>query len=584
MRHYRIAPRSGLVYGIALAAVVAAPIASCRSTSDGSALPPPQLRVAAAYPLRHFEPTEVQSYLDTLARMNPSLGGDLATADNDVSPVDRDQGLYRTLWRWDANAGGYKGVREALDRGGMVRAWVDHTTPEQRCSWRVDGQPRNAGCREGLHDLREGQEVGVVVEGTGSELVRVVKPVRRQVLIVLGDSYASGEGVPDIYVSWSRRSGPRWWDRFCHRSLFSGPALAGAMLADDDPMRSVLVLSFACSGARIRHLLSRPYENAPSERYKGQEPARVANDMRRFYGWYNDEEAIDPADSLEPQVLAAANTLCQRTANPKSRNKTCLNKQIYPEEVYVAISVGGNDFGFVDFMSGLLTRSTSKETREKQLLNAKREIHNVSAAYAALANDITNLLHPDAVFVLPYPNPTKGEIYRQAGSYTYCDDTKNVFLKTFFGRSYGRFLFSPLAPISDQEMKFASEEFLPVINDTIKAAISNEPEKAWIYLHGLQNASSKHGYCSSQTYFRTHYQAAQAQERFYAITKETLIGTFSAFVSHGIAHPNLQGQRMIGCFLAASIRSFELGKAWPDRPVPWPRACTSWDEALAEGE
>jgi len=68
-----------------------------------------------------------------------------------------------------------------------------------------------------------------------------VKPTN-YVILVLGDSYISGEG-----------NGP-WMDTKCHRSFFAWPNLLAARYASEYPHRSVTLISRACSGARVEHV------------------------------------------------------------------------------------------------------------------------------------------------------------------------------------------------------------------------------------------------------------------------------------------------------------------------------------------
>jgi hypothetical protein len=85
--------------------------------------------------------------------------------------------------------------------------------------------------------------------------------VRDYLIVSLGDSYASGEGNPDVpqVVDDSRTTNPlkrvvkppRWQDERCHRSSWAGPAQAALAIERADPHSSVTFLSFACSNATI---------------------------------------------------------------------------------------------------------------------------------------------------------------------------------------------------------------------------------------------------------------------------------------------------------------------------------------------
>jgi hypothetical protein len=74
--------------------------------------------------------------------------------------------------------------------------------------------------------------------------------VRDLLVVSIGDSIASGEGNPDQRnISPAQRE--QWIDRACHRSWWSGPAMAGSELERSDKHSSVTFVSVACSGATI---------------------------------------------------------------------------------------------------------------------------------------------------------------------------------------------------------------------------------------------------------------------------------------------------------------------------------------------
>lgn len=122
--------------------------------------------------------------------------------------------------------------------------------------------------------------------------------VRDALIVGLGDSFGSGEGNPDLpiefndarslnygnvggisldgrparvgaYPSWTdfvRLEGnpgfydnrERWWDRQCHRSLYSHQVRVALELSLEDPHRAVTYVSFSCSGSEvINGLISR---------------------------------------------------------------------------------------------------------------------------------------------------------------------------------------------------------------------------------------------------------------------------------------------------------------------------------------
>lgn len=124
-------------------------------------------------------------------------------------------------------------------------------------------------CTLTFHPPRsETYEVELTVEGSGGATATISRsvPFRDYLIVSLGDSVASGEGVPDRPCS-SAATGHAcvfpndsvWQLRRCHRSAWSGHALAARKLEDADPLTSVTFVHLACSGAGIREGILGPY-------------------------------------------------------------------------------------------------------------------------------------------------------------------------------------------------------------------------------------------------------------------------------------------------------------------------------------
>lgn len=126
-------------------------------------------------------------------------------------------------------------------------------------------------------------------------------------IVSLGDSYASGEGNPDVRRGTTTPAG-EWQDRRCHRSRLSGPAQAALDLERRDPRSTVTFLSYACSGATIRQGL-----------------------LGEYWG------LVPLWPPMAPQVKAAARVLCGDDVCDRPEDPTI---------DVLLISVGGNDVGF----------------------------------------------------------------------------------------------------------------------------------------------------------------------------------------------------------------------------------------------
>ena len=117
-------------------------------------------------------------------------------------------------------------------------------------------------------------------------LLKEIKLKVKDIFVVgMGDSFASGEGNPDVPISFSRqrtaaygqpsngimltgyparvgswrqigdaqfgKTGARWVNQACHRSLYSHQLRTALQLSLEDPHRSVTYADFACAGAEI---------------------------------------------------------------------------------------------------------------------------------------------------------------------------------------------------------------------------------------------------------------------------------------------------------------------------------------------
>lgn len=111
----------------------------------------------------------------------------------------------------------------------------------------------------GAHDVTLTARVGDD-ESTVTQSVEV----RGLLIVVMGDSIASGEGVPDI-----DGRPATWQDERCHRSGRAGPALAAAALQKRAPETPITFVSVACSGATVYAGLLGEYEGIA---HKSQRP------------------------------------------------------------------------------------------------------------------------------------------------------------------------------------------------------------------------------------------------------------------------------------------------------------------------
>lgn len=283
----------------------------------------------------------------------------------------------------------------------------------------------------------DGTQVRVSVGGV--ELQRTEVKVVDVFIVGMGDSFASGEGNPDIPVRFSRerdatygdvknkeasasgfparegtwrqigdkgfvKGNARWLDQACHRSLYSQQLRAALQLAIEEPHRAVTYIGLACSGAEITDGLFL--------RYKGNE-------------WVPNPPELS-------QISAAAVAQCDRApAEPQDLPEAYHIKGSVPElgglVLYkcpiersrkidlLLLSIGGNDIGFARLLANAIL---SDQSTLRKLGGWIGQVHGQSQAsglidtlderYKALNRALHNILHipweeSDRILLTGYP-------------------------------------------------------------------------------------------------------------------------------------------------------------------------------------
>ncbi|HVL32131.1 MAG TPA: SGNH/GDSL hydrolase family protein, partial [Actinomycetota bacterium] len=247
-------------------------------------------------------------------------------------------------------------------------------------------------------------------DDSGAPLVAVTRDVVVQdfLIVSLGDSVASGEGVPD-------RGGlpPSWQDRQCHRSAWAGPAQSALEIERADPRTSVTFIHLACSGATI--------DNGVLGPYAGIEPNGTM---------------------LQPQIVE----MVERTAGR--------------EVDAVTLSIGAND---VEFSNIVLACFITPDCHEPPTGLAKnvfdQRLALLPAKFDALADQLAASpvdLPRERLYITEYFDPTRND----AGEF--CDD----MLKEDMPLG----LASPAVGISAEEAEWASTDMLVRLNSAMIAA------------------------------------------------------------------------------------------------------------------
>ncbi|MEO0491809.1 MAG: SGNH/GDSL hydrolase family protein [Actinomycetota bacterium] len=190
-------------------------------------------------------------------------------------------------------------------------------------------------------------------QGTAQSDSAVPQPVSW--LVALGDSYISGEGADDFFAG---TNSPGSND--CRRAPTAYPQLVGRELG-------MSVLSFACSGAETKHLLSEPQKSDPT--VIGSRPQLDA-----FESWLTSEQ---------------------------------------PDLGIVLLSIGGNDSGFSDVINACLTPSANCADAERPFVERLGELATpLNAVYTRLLDVLHEADLPNGmptILVSQYPDPLGDE-------------------------------------------------------------------------------------------------------------------------------------------------------------------------------
>lgn len=230
-------------------------------------------------------------------------------------------------------------------------------------------------CRFSIRFAREGPRTirlkSTVRGRTLAEPQRVV--VGDWLIVAIGDSVASGEGVPDKPSLLGRAA---WQSARCHRSARAGVALAARQIEGDDGHSSVTFVHLACSGAEVPTGLLGPYAGA-----------------------------VPPPEEppLEPQV-----SVLERTARER------------PVDALL-ISIGGNDVHFSEVASFCastpardcfarpLPRRFGGDGRRTVRESVASWLRELERRYDALARRIAGSVPASRVYITEYFDPTHDE-------------------------------------------------------------------------------------------------------------------------------------------------------------------------------
>lgn len=352
-------------------------------------------------------------------------------------------------------------------------------SPSAAFVWRIDNGARIvAGCRYehtfstlGLHRV----ELTITGAGLSTSSAQTIE-LRDSLIVSLGDSYASGEGNPDVPGDYAivfppcRQDGKfqlstpclqgvrrraAWSDSACHRSFWAGPAQAALALERADPHSTVTFVSLACSGATIEEgLLGRQLNRPPTR---------------------------------PPQLEALAALLCSGPA-------PCMDPSQQRRVDALIISIGGNDLGFSDIVRACLrsfSPCTGDNIREDSpVAEARRMLSRIGLLYIRVFRAVNATLNVADVLLTENADPSIGEHGQYCG--------------------FGGFPFG--ARIQSDDVRWLHQNILRRLNDTGR---SISRTLGWIYVDGIADPFHGHGYCARDHWFVTYPEswAGQGDDR-----------------------------------------------------------------------
>ena len=277
------------------------------------------------------------------------------------------------------------------------------------------------------------------VRGADGPVVADQDIVVKDVLIVsIGDSYASGEGNPDVNgfyflksAQWahSSDSAMNLQNAKAHRSTLSAPAQFALALQRSNPQEAVTFVSVANSGATIDQGLLNPM---PSN--------------------------IDSNYTLPGEIKEVAQIVGQ-----------------HPIDV-LTVTIGGNDINFSTRLKELASNSILGTTKLSAIqAEMKTDLASLPQKYAMLDQALQQL-NPGKVLISEYPDLTRN----QQGQ-------------------YAPIKFVGLDAISKVNVQFADENILMPLNQAIDTAAATN---GWTVVGGLAATFRTHGYSSTSSWFQ----------------------------------------------------------------------------------
>jgi lysophospholipase L1-like esterase len=301
------------------------------------------------------------------------------------------------------------------------------------CEWRIDGRlVAETSCAERV----SGPGIELPYPGGGEIAVNVVGEapiiaearVKDLLIAGLGDSFASGEGNPNLPVAFSesRRfrnffpererndagGNARWTDELCHRSLYGQQLRAALQIAIENPQASVTFLDLSCSGASIMNGILGPQSYV--ERLSSGAESNVPTG--RFIA----------GGERDSQLYRLVRELCRERPQMRRGLPYCPGNAFRRPLDFLFLSVGGNDIGFSNIVAWASLRDTvstsiagffgatvSAEEFSRRMRDVLPDSYaRLAAALEAtvpLASTVDGVFDPSRIVLTAYPDLVTNE-------------------------------------------------------------------------------------------------------------------------------------------------------------------------------
>jgi hypothetical protein len=235
-----------------------------------------------------------------------------------------------------------------------------------RCEWRIGGKlVAEASC----HDRVSGPGVALPYPGgaeisvnvVGEQAIAVDAAVRDLLIAGLGDSFASGEGNPNLPIAFEDQRRHRnmypqrkrndifgsagWTDQLCHRSLYGQQLRTALQIAVENPQAAVTFLDYSCSGAGIEDGILGPqtYVERMSDADSAAGPTAPPVS----------------GSSRDAQLQRLARELCRTKIQLRKGVPVCPDNNFRRQLDFVFLSAGGNDIGFSNIVAWASLRESA---------------------------------------------------------------------------------------------------------------------------------------------------------------------------------------------------------------------------------